>query len=430
MSETVPELKPAKKKPSLLHRGVYLIPPRGRRNPSWRVRWTDPDTRAIRVRTLTPLEAKSIETRRDAARKLWRDIMIRKAEIANGATPHALADTGLRPAFEKYFELMTGSVSDKTQARRQLVVERFIEWANEKGIHKVRQVTKPQLMLFRPVVVNAPRRTQATGDKRGVVVATSERRKPGSINLELRDIAGALNALRKLELLRLSPENIYEALELMTEVDNEIVFLRQAGLRQFFEACQKHDDDKWSDGRKRNKIPVRGFFATTLLSGLRSKEVRGIEATDLRLSEHGCAIRPELNHSRAHRVIDLKVSPVLTRLLTQQAVLVKSGPLYAISEDRIERLRTRLMERYGAPAFGMHALRRTCGTFLACAPSVFGAAANYMAAKQLGHSVKVAEDHYQGLVKNIPREALTIEAAMGIEDLVVDAPAHSLYLGN
>jgi hypothetical protein len=40
-----------------------------------------------------------------------------------------------------------------------------------------------------------------------------------------------------------------------------------------------------------------------------------------------------------------------------------------------------------------------------------------MSARQLGHSVTVAEKHYLGVVRGIPREARTLEAAMQIEDL-------------
>jgi hypothetical protein len=40
-----------------------------------------------------------------------------------------------------------------------------------------------------------------------------------------------------------------------------------------------------------------------------------------------------------------------------------------------------------------------------------------MSAKQLGHSVDVAEKHYLGVVRSIPRDERTLEAAMQIEDL-------------
>jgi hypothetical protein len=39
----------------------------------------------------------------------------------------------------------------------------------------------------------------------------------------------------------------------------------------------------------------------------------------------------------------------------------------------------------------------------------------FMSARQLGHSVSVAERHYRRVHRGIPREAPTLEAAMQIE---------------
>ena len=66
---------------------------------------------------------------------------------------------------------------------------------------------------------------------------------------------------------------------------------------------------------------------------------------------------------------------------------------------------------------------------MTCAPGIFKGASHYMSAARLGHGVKVAEDHYVGRVKGIPREARTLEAAMGIEreaERVVAAAARPL----
>jgi hypothetical protein len=38
-----------------------------------------------------------------------------------------------------------------------------------------------------------------------------------------------------------------------------------------------------------------------------------------------------------------------------------------------------------------------------------------MESRQLGHSILVAEKHYAGLIRGIPIEARTLEAAMQIE---------------
>jgi hypothetical protein len=43
-----------------------------------------------------------------------------------------------------------------------------------------------------------------------------------------------------------------------------------------------------------------------------------------------------------------------------------------------------------------------------------------MSAPQLGHSVAVAERHYLGVHRGIPKDAHTLEAAMQIEDTMRD----------
>ena len=42
-------------------------------------------------------------------------------------------------------------------------------------------------------------------------------------------------------------------------------------------------------------------------------------------------------------------------------------------------------------------------------------ASAYRSAKQLGHSVSIAERHYVDVMRGIPRDARTLEAAMQIE---------------
>lgn len=60
------------------------------------------------------------------------------------------------------------------------------------------------------------------------------------------------------------------------------------------------------------------------------------------------------------------------------------------------------------------ARRSTCGCYLANAPGIFAVASAFRAAQQLGHSIAVAERHYLGTLRSIPKDATTIEAAMQI----------------
>lgn len=116
-------------------------------------------------------------------------------------------------------------------------------------------------------------------------------------------------------------------------------------------------------------------------------------------------------------VIDLAISPALRKMLA--AMHLKSGGkgrVFGLTREEAKASLRRIVAGYGAPAGSTwQAFRRTCGCFLTNAPGIFGAASAYRSAKQLGHSVAVAERHYVDVVRGIPRDARTVEAAMQIE---------------
>ncbi|MDH5642070.1 MAG: hypothetical protein OEY28_12325, partial [Nitrospira sp.] len=125
------------------------------------------------------------------------------------------------------------------------------------------------------------------------------------------------------------------------------------------------------------------------------------------------------------RKIPLDVSPILTSVL--EGMKLKRGAeefvfggAAGMRRDTAERERKRLIGNFAAPKFTWHDLRRTCGTFLACAPGIYSGAGAFHAAKRLGHSVVVSERHYAGAINNIPKGAETLEAAMGIQSLLSD----------
>ena len=120
------------------------------------------------------------------------------------------------------------------------------------------------------------------------------------------------------------------------------------------------------------------------------------------------------------RTIGLEVSPALRTILKgmqkgkRDADFVFGGA-EPYTADMIEAARDRMIELFDAPKFDWQLLRSTCSTYLTNAPGIFGSASAYMSARQLGHSVTVAEKHYVGLHRGISRKATTLEAAMQIE---------------
>jgi hypothetical protein len=117
------------------------------------------------------------------------------------------------------------------------------------------------------------------------------------------------------------------------------------------------------------------------------------------------------------RTVGLEVSPALRKLLAAQRLKTGGkGSVFGPSPDEARASMKRLKARYGASAAtGWQVLRVTTATYLCNAPGIYGTASPFMESRQLGHSVLVAEKHYAGLIRGIPIEARTLEAAMQIE---------------
>ena len=116
------------------------------------------------------------------------------------------------------------------------------------------------------------------------------------------------------------------------------------------------------------------------------------------------------------RTVGLEISPGLRDTLRRMRPSDRAGRVVEwYAGDLVTAARSRLIEDYDAPGFDWQSLRSTYGTYLTNASAILGPAAPFMSAKQLEHSVVVAERHYIGLLRRISREARTLDAAMQIE---------------
>jgi integrase len=171
--------------------------------------------------------------------------------------------------------------------------------------------------------------------------------------------------------------------------------------------------------------PVAQFVSAVLLTGARFAELLALDWShvDLDALGHDGArvgeIRLRGADVKTHhgRTIGLEVSPALRALLAAMKLANGGkGSVFGLTRGAAVAAAKRLVADYGAPPqFGWRALRQTCATFLTNAPGIFGAASAYRSAKQLGHSVVVAEKHYVDVARGISRDARSLEAAMQIE---------------
>ena len=134
--------------------------------------------------------------------------------------------------------------------------------------------------------------------------------------------------------------------------------------------------------------------------------------------DDGIHLSADRTKTRRARVVTFAESPKLGDLLR---AMIPDGakpdaPVFPSLLWSWDAALRRMVERFGSPSCTAHTLRRTAGTYLTCAPGIFGGASAFMSAKRLGHGVDVAERHYVGHL-TLPATAKTLEAALGVEDL-------------
>jgi len=172
------------------------------------------------------------------------------------------------------------------------------------------------------------------------------------------------------------------------------------------------------------------FVLAGLLTGCRFSELARLRWSDVHLSQDEVRLSHKATKTGHGRVVRLDITPLLAEMLTRMQLKADGAEFvfgyveesagrvpvqHPMRRDIAETARKRMVDKHGAPTFTWHELRRTCGTFLTCAPGIYEGASAYMSAKRLGHSVAVAERHYLGALHSVPKDAETLEAAMEIE---------------
>jgi integrase len=299
-----------------------------------------------------------------------------------------------------------------------------------------------KLTAFRDSRIAQRKQVISKGARRGGRKASIATRSPSSVNIELRAVKTMLLQWRSEERLpNIDRETVCRCLKSLPTPRETPAYLSPADCRKLLGACLRHDSETFAITREEHDglkpvgstprhEPIAPFVMFLLLTGCRLGEALNLQWSDIdldALDSEGrkvgeIRLQATATKTKQYRVIGLEVCPSLRTLLA--ALRLKSGHRAfvfggktALPRTRVEAARKRLLKEYGAPKFSWQNLRQTTGTFLTNAPGIFGAASVFMSARQLGHSVAVAEKHYLGVIRGIPREARTLEHAMQIEEL-------------
>ncbi|HET8931996.1 MAG TPA: hypothetical protein VFN67_01080, partial [Polyangiales bacterium] len=368
--------------------GIVLLRPKPPKNPSWRIRWRCPDTGKPRERALTTEESASDKTRREAKRSLASTLSVRRHELRQGAQP--VDNPLLGDAIAAYFAGV--DISAKTRRTYRDACDHFLRWCTDNNIKRTHDVTVIAIRQYRASLLARPKKVCKKGGRLGETRMLDRPISRWSVNKELKALSAVLGYLRRDRVLRLTKDDLSDALE---RYDVKLVrrpFLDRAQIQQLLAACKEHD--RWHH-------PVRDFVLYVLLSGIRVKASLRIEASDVLGTD--LHVRAEI--SKTEHTVDMTISPMLAKLVARRPW---DGHTYCSLEAARRRLK-----RYGAPeGWSWHSLRRTCGTFLVAMPTL-GSSSIIFASQQLGHSAEVAQRHYWGRVR-VPHRCKTLEQAMGL----------------
>lgn len=445
--------RPKKRRTRTDHRGVKLL---SRKLASGKTvyvaRWTDPVTGKLRQESLSSPKGDRPALTTGEARREWAIEKSKKIQDRDATEPgdeEAAPRTDATRAVNAYLDGLTRKAPKTVQLYRQ-ALDHLIAWAEKSGVTSIQEIDPKRLTSLGKYLHGLKAKSSAKGEGigRGASITTTRLLAPATVNQFIRGIRTFLRHCRLEDLApNLSSDVIRDRLPFAKNKRELPRFLKAKEVRALLQACRTHDAVMCSatrDGQPRAKYPpIFPFVATCLFTGMRFKEAASLRWADVHLEEGIIELSASATKTGEGRRISLRETPALTEMLKRMEKESRGG-VYVFGGDKplprdmAESARRRLCaeerqligkgrnphkrepraEAFGAPKFTWHDLRRTCGTFLTCAPAIYGAASAFLSAKRLGHSVAVAERYYVGAVANIPPMAASLEVAMGCADIL------------
>jgi integrase len=420
------------------HLGVVLLRRQLVRGMSWQARWTDPDSgRVIRIQ-LSGENARNEDTRAAWAKKQSDALARRRMDLRSGVV--AVVDPqSIDGAIDAYLTDARHRLRGRTIETYERGIELLKAWCAKRGMRRTTDLTPARLAQLRAYLIAKPRQNAVAEGRRGERAEDDARRSPGAINVELRAIKTLLNSWRLAGHLSVSKDSIGDVLKALPLSRERPQFLTPSQCQQLLEGCVRHDAAVFDETRKEHAghglkgttpryQPIAPFVVFVLLTGCRIGEALSLrwDVVDLDAVDNEGRKVGEIHLSAADvktgraRTIGLEVSPELRRMLAGMKLRAGKnthvfGGLNPMPRTKADAGLKRLLSEYGAPKFTWQNLRQTTATYLVNAAGIFGSATIYRSCAQLGHSVQVAERLYVGLMRHIPREARSLEAATQIE---------------
>ncbi|MFN9332283.1 MAG: tyrosine-type recombinase/integrase [Planctomycetota bacterium] len=358
-------------------------------------RWRDPIGGASRQEGLDKLGLTS-----DAARRAWAAEKAQQLAALRRAVSLGTVAVARRTPAEAMADYLDGVAHAATRASKRVAVQEFVDWLAASGVRSLADVSGPRLMAWRDALLKP--------GNGGRMVSTRNRYQAA--------VRAFLRWCSKRGLVPLlGGDAIRHGCEHAAEPPREIEFLRPPEARRVLLAAIEHDA-RPSAPRKAARMVL-----LLLLSGMRIAEAVDLDWSEVAVDAGEIRVPAARTKGKRARAVSFKEAPTLGLLLStmrEEAGRPARGRVFPeLSGATWQAAQMRMVARHGAPGFTAHTLRRTCGTVLTNAPSIYGAASAWASARRLGHNVTIAEKHYLGHLGDIPPEARCIEDALGVRDV-------------
>lgn len=315
-------------------------------------------------------------------------------------------------AIEAYFDSKKSELQPATLVAYKQGTRPFEIWCAKNAVVYIQELSPPLLARYREWFVgqNAYAPAKGKGAGKGKRVEGARKKSSAQENKCLNSLRVILSQLRREGRLPLmTSDDIVDSLKFVKRERAKRRYLDTAQIKLLLEAAQRHD--------AQGHDAIAPFVAACLLTGMRFSELCGLTFGEVDVTAGEIHLAAKRTKTSTERTVYLDKQPSLWAWLKAQKLAADGRKAvfphltFAIARMARARLMDTGEDGFGAPAFTYHRLRATCGTYSVCA-SLYGRGSEHETAKQLGHSITVAQTHYTGRAKDCPVNAESLEDAL------------------
>jgi integrase len=398
-------------KPSSKHPGVSLI----ERPTGWVARWRDPETKANLSQSLRGYtKAERIEFAKQQSIELQQAKLDNRAgtyfqkkqerieaERAAELEAHGAAGTPIDEAIDTYNETLTPT----SQKGRKCLHRAFKDWCQDNGVVGTKELTDDVLLAF-----SAKLRKDMSAGKRAV---STTRTWLAYLSAFVCDLPkSAIDPV----LLDRTPSELKKTLKKPAREDTESVVMQPKQAQAVLAAVHAYDTaPSWQEDRKGDYGP---FVLAMLLGGFRPGELRSL--TFDMVHDSFVQVTADMSKTNKARRVTFEEAPALRRLLVAMRDAAgdpEGGTLVFPNKTGWQDAKdNRLTKEFGLDsAFMLKHCRSTADTVLLYTPGIN--VTEFQIERRHGHSGEVIREHYAGELRPVDKDATSIEAALGIEDI-------------